>query len=289
MEQNKQSQSIIYRNAPAPKPNQDRVFQTIQEAVKSAIGEEITKKKDDFFLWQWIMWEGAEANVVNEMSKNTYDGDKVKAQDMAVGKYLSGELWNPVHDVTWLMNRFEQVIKQLNFPYIKKNIEKLKPGEVFGKFVMIRHGEKGSDGNLTPDGIQEAQKAGQRIKENNTDIMPSGYFGVQQPIVQMIMMALMTWEVPSVWWNGKSISQDIWEHYMPEEWKTPYHTWEETTFELALSAQFEKNKFESISKDEEDKYLSDNIILMIERNWYKKQFKLSCINGYFFEVNEIRI
>ena len=279
MRQNTQSQSIIYRNAPAPKPNQNRVFQTIQEAVKSAIGQEITKKKDDFFLWQWIMWEGAETNVINEISKNTYDWDKVKAQDMAVGKYLSGELWNPVHDVRWLMNRFEQVIKQLNFPYIKKNIDILQPGEVFGKFVMIRHGEKAPDGNLTPDGIQEAQKAGERIKENNTDMMPSGYFGVQQPIVQMIMMAFLLGAEGIFWAHDESLSSVAF-RLLPKERQKPYETWEETTFELALSSEFNKDDYNGIDPVKKEEYLQKNVVIMIERKWYKKEFLLSDVEQF---------
>ncbi len=47
------------------------------------------------------------------------------------------------------MKRFYELIHKLNFSYIKNNIQNIKLGEDFAKFVVVRHGEKGGDGNLS--------------------------------------------------------------------------------------------------------------------------------------------
>jgi hypothetical protein len=281
------SKGIIYRNAPAPKPWELRVFETLQHVVRGAIDQEILSPKDEFVLWQGIMDPKADAALRQEMKDNPCDGNKVLSQNLAVEKYLNGENWDAVSDAEPLMIRFKEVVERLNFPYIKKNINTLVPWEVFAKFVIVRHGEKDeSNGNLTSKGQKEAFKAGEKIKEENNDMMPTGYFTVQQPINQMIMMALLAGKNCTTAWNNKNLSRHVRNKDMPAERKSPYETSEITNYELALSEQFNVKKFNSSVWKAKNDYLTESLVIMIERKWHKEQFLLSNIDTYFATLHD---
>jgi bisphosphoglycerate-dependent phosphoglycerate mutase len=57
---------------------------------------------------------------------------------------------------------------------------------------LVRHGEKGKDGNLTENGVEEAKNAGLQIKQQHAAMMPSAIFACQQTTVQSIMLALLS-------------------------------------------------------------------------------------------------
>lgn len=288
MKKNNPLQGIIYRHAPAPEEGQDRVFQTVQQAVNTAIWKEIKTKRDESFLWQWILAKDVQGKINDEMSKNTCNGNKVEAQDKAVIKYLSWKLWcDPLKDSEWLLKRFWEVIEALNFPYIRKNISTLEPWEVLGKFVTIRHGEKAPDGNLTSDGIQEAQQAGKSIKKaNKKSMMPSGYFGVQQHIVQMIMMGLSLWaqnpyQPKSTVYQAEQTSfSTLAFQSLPKEWQVPYHTGEVTTFSLSLWKDFKKDFFTDLQPELQNTYLRDHLTISIARQGVTKEFRLADVKNF---------
>ncbi len=137
---------------------------------------------------------------------------------------------------------------------------------MFAKFVIVRHGEKDEfNGNLTPKGQQDALETGKVIKKDNEDLMPTGYFTVQQPINQMIMMAFLAGKhcrKPSDYGN---LSWHVWNKDMPPERKLSYETSEITNYELVLSDHFSKGMLTHDQEEYNDRYLLRNLVIMIER------------------------
>ena len=270
------NKKIVTSYAPAPKPWQNRVLHTLQDVVQHALAQELNNAQEEFFLWQWILSAWVEEKITQEMLDNHCDGNKVMAQDLAVWKYLSWALGDPLQDAKGLMNRFYELVCKLNFSYIKNNHNSLSSGEVFGKFVFVRHWEKAWDGNLSENGKKQAQDAGKFIKEKYSDMMPNWYFAGQQPIPQMTMMALLAWKMEE---KKIKTSQYIWDNYMPSEWKEPYQTAEITTYELLLG-DFDDKSFDLMKDNEQNDYLNEKVILTVERRGVKKQFILSDILRY---------
>jgi hypothetical protein len=274
------TKKIISAYAPAPKPWENRVLETLKHVVKSSLGEELKNPREDFFLGQGILAEDVEEKIVKEMKDNNCDGNKIQSQNLAIWKYLNWELGNPLKDAKWLMKRFYELIHKLNFSYIKNYIQNIKLGEDFAKFVVVRHGEKWWDGNLTEHWINQATEAGKKIKELHSDLMPTWYFAVQQPINQMIMMALLAGQKDISLSTISNLSLDIWENDMPVEWQAPYETAEATTYTLSLSLDFDTQAFKVFDNNKKNNYLTEKMIITIERRGVKEQFFLSAIDKY---------
>ncbi len=110
--------------------------------------------------------------------------------------------------------------------------------------------------------------------------MPTGYFAVQQPINQMIMMALLAGKKDISLSTISNLPQDIWENDMPVEWQAHYETAEVSTYTLSLSLDFDMQDFKVLDNNKKNNYLTEKMIITRERRGVKEQFLLSAIDKY---------